>query len=266
VRWIKHSTVAHSDAKIKRLIMDHGMAAYGLYWYCLELIGKDVCDSKLTFELEDDSELLAHATGMTREHVESAMRCMVDLGLFENIEGKIACISMLNWIDQSMFKAGGPRERFQQTKYFLIYQHNWATSDTAGTCTVHVPYKDGTCITGQDRTEQINHMSPSDDGNAPKKAKNIPYEKIRGLWNEICVPAGLSECKVLNAARKGNIRQRHTGPIIKQSLEEWREYFEAITKSDFLMGRVDGQRWRCDFDFAVSDRGMTRTLEGKYHG
>jgi hypothetical protein len=66
----------------------------------------------------------------------------------------------------------------------------------------------------------------------------------------------------LNAARKGNIRQRHTGPIIKQSLEEWREYFEAITKSDFLMGRVDGQRWRCDFDFAVSDRGMTR----KYHG
>jgi hypothetical protein len=136
VRWIKHSTVAHSDAKIKRLIMDHGMAAYGLYWYCLELIGKDVCDSKLTFELEDDSELLAHATGMTREHVESAMRCMVDLGLFENIEGKIACISMLNWIDQSMFKAGGRVNGSSRPRITCLIRTIWPHQ----TRQVHVPY------------------------------------------------------------------------------------------------------------------------------
>jgi hypothetical protein len=267
VRWFKHQTAAHNDAKMKRLIMRQGMAAYGLYWYCLELIGKDVSESRLTFVIEEDSELLAHATGMTREQVEQAMRCMVDLGLFENVEGKISCLNMLRHMDASMFKAGEVRDRFQKKKTeILTHQERDAL---AGACTVHVPAMYGTSTvrgeqdrTGQDITDTKDMSSPNGD-NANQSP--IPYKKIQDLYNDICVPAGLSACKVLNSSRKAAIRQRHTGPIIKRNLDTWGEYFQAVTTSRFLTGKVDGNPWRADFDFVVSERGITRTFEGRYH-
>lgn len=159
MRWFKHQTAAHSDVKLKKLILRQGMAAYGLYWYCLELIGKDVSESKLTFEIEEDSELLAHGTGMTREQVESAMHAMVDLGLFTNVEGRVFCVNMLRYIDASMFKAGKIRESFQEHKDKIL----------SGTGLVHVPHTDRTSTiraehnkTGQDITEQNICASPAE--------------------------------------------------------------------------------------------------------
>jgi hypothetical protein len=266
MRWIKHQTLAHTDAKLKKLIVRQGMAAYGLYWYCLELIGKNVCESRLTFEIEEDAELLAHATGMTREQVEGAMRTMVELGLFENIEGRISCLTMIRHIDSSMFKAGSVRERFVAEKDKIMAEIGQSTS------TVHVPSMYGTCKTGQDRTGQ-DMTGKEDSGASPHllpptgdspRADPVPYKQIQALWNEIAVSAGLPACKVLSKGRKAAMRQRHNGEIIEREMENWADYFKAITKSAFMCGKND-RGWRADIDFALSERGMTRTFEGKYH-
>jgi len=42
VKWVKHDTDAHRDAKLRRLMLAYGMEGYGLYWYCVELIAGDV--------------------------------------------------------------------------------------------------------------------------------------------------------------------------------------------------------------------------------
>lgn len=101
MRWFKHDSDAHMDAKMRRLIHKWGIEGYGLYWYCLELIAKDVGTSNLTFELEHDAEILAHDMRMSREKVEDMMRYMVDLKLFESSGGRITCLKLFNRIDLS---------------------------------------------------------------------------------------------------------------------------------------------------------------------
>lgn len=100
MKWFKHDSVAHTDSKLKRLRAKYGMEGYGLYWYCLELIAKNVEAHNLTFELEEDSELIALESGIHYEIVQEMMEYMVKLGLFENVEGTIKCLKMLARTDE----------------------------------------------------------------------------------------------------------------------------------------------------------------------
>lgn len=110
MRWFKHDSDAHADAKLLRLRLTHGMEAYGLYWHCLELIASSVTTENLTFELEHDSELIAHQTGLSRDRVESIMKDMIAMGLFEgSAHGKITCLKLMKRIDQS--QSGNPKFR-----------------------------------------------------------------------------------------------------------------------------------------------------------
>lgn len=104
MKWFKHDANAVLDSKLKRLRLKYGMEGYGLYWYCLECIARNVEQHNLTFELEEDAELIAADTGINREIVEEMMRYMVDLGLFENQEGTITCIKMAKRADEYTLK------------------------------------------------------------------------------------------------------------------------------------------------------------------
>jgi hypothetical protein len=116
VRWFKHDADAHTDAKLRKLLLAHGPAGYGLYWYCLELIAKEVNEHNLTFQLEEDSELISMGFGMPREQVEAAMKTMVQLGLFSASHGRIACLKLLKRVDASMLPKGDMRVRLQELK------------------------------------------------------------------------------------------------------------------------------------------------------
>lgn len=100
MKWFKHDSDANQDAKLRRLRMKYGMEGYGLYWYCLEMIARGVEESRLTFELEHDSELIAVDTGIHYERVQDMMGYMVDLGLFEQASGVITCLKMAHRTDE----------------------------------------------------------------------------------------------------------------------------------------------------------------------
>ena len=102
MKWFKHDSDASADAKLRRVRIKYGMAGYGLYWYCLELIAMGVEVHKLTFELEHDAEIIAHDTGINYALVQEMMVFMCDLGLFENTDGRITCLKMATRLDQSM--------------------------------------------------------------------------------------------------------------------------------------------------------------------
>ena len=105
MKWFKHSCLAAQDAKLKKLRIKYGMQGYGLYWYCLELIASEVDSSKLTFELEHDSEILAHDTGINYQVVQEMMNYMVDLGLFESAGGMITCFALAKRADEYLIKS-----------------------------------------------------------------------------------------------------------------------------------------------------------------
>ena len=102
MKWFKHDSNAHRDAKLKRLIMAYGMEGYGLYWYCLEEIANQVSTEKYTFELEHDAEIIAFDSGMSVTKVEEIMKKMVDLNLFQSSNGIVTCLKLAKRIDQSM--------------------------------------------------------------------------------------------------------------------------------------------------------------------
>lgn len=102
MKWFKHDSDAHTDAKLRKLRLKYGMRGYGLYWYCLELIAHNIDEHNLTFELEHDAELIAADTALDSLVVEEMMRYMVTLGLFELSGERISCLKMLKRIDSSM--------------------------------------------------------------------------------------------------------------------------------------------------------------------
>lgn len=104
MKWFKHDSTASIDAKHKRLRLKYGMEGYGVYWYLLECIARTVEPHNLTFELEEDAELIAAEVNIHRDRVEEMMRFMCDLGLFENANGTITCLKMASRSDEYTMK------------------------------------------------------------------------------------------------------------------------------------------------------------------
>ncbi len=99
MKWFRHESRAHRDAKLQKLVMRYGFEGYGMYWYCVE----NICDSiepRLTFELEADSEILAHVGRIDSRRVEEIMRYMVHLDLFEQADDLITCLKLARYLGE----------------------------------------------------------------------------------------------------------------------------------------------------------------------
>lgn len=100
MKWFKHDSDASIDAKMQEVLLDYGLEGYGLYWYCLELIASSVDKHNLNFELEHDARIIARNTGSTVQKTQEMMARFVELGLFENIHGRIFCLKMASRTDE----------------------------------------------------------------------------------------------------------------------------------------------------------------------
>jgi len=94
MKWFKHDSGSRHDAKIQKLRLKYGLEGYGMYFFLLECVAGTIDKHNLTFELEEDAELIAAATNIHVERVEEMMRYMVNLGLFEEDAGRITCLKM----------------------------------------------------------------------------------------------------------------------------------------------------------------------------
>ena len=104
MKWFKHDSNASIDAKLKRLRLKYGMEGYGLYWYLLECIARTIEPHNLTFELEEDAELIAAEVNIHRDRVEEMMLFLCEQGLFENVGGRITCLKMASRSDEYTLK------------------------------------------------------------------------------------------------------------------------------------------------------------------
>lgn len=103
MKWFKHET--KRKASVKRLIMEYGIEGYGLYMVCLELIAGEIAIDNLTFELEEDAELIAHEFKMDTIKVEKIMHRCIELGLFDlSDNGRIRCFHLAKMLDESVSK------------------------------------------------------------------------------------------------------------------------------------------------------------------
>lgn len=101
MKWFKHDSNAHTDAKLQKVLMRYGADGYATYWYSLELIAGKVDAKNITFELEHDAELIGHVLKIDQLCVEEIMLYMTELGLFDNSEGVITCLKMATRLDDT---------------------------------------------------------------------------------------------------------------------------------------------------------------------
>ncbi len=100
MKWFKHDSDASLDAKLQELLLDYGAKGYGLYWYCVELIAKEVTPKNFTFELEHDARIIARNLNLTPKETMDMMHKMVKLGLFDVHNEKIRCIKLAYRLDE----------------------------------------------------------------------------------------------------------------------------------------------------------------------
>lgn len=110
MRWFKHDSDAHQDAKLKRVRHRYGIVGYGLYWYCIELIAGKVDKHNISFELEEDAELIAIEWNLDQLKVEEMMRYFVEIALFESENSVISCMKLAKRIDDTNAKNPQIRE------------------------------------------------------------------------------------------------------------------------------------------------------------
>lgn len=128
--WFKHDTNASSDAKLKKVRMKYGSDGYAIYWYCLECIAGRVDKNNLTFNLEEDSEIISYELKVAEHRVEEIMQYMVKLDLFEEAEGVITCLKMAKRLDKSMTNSPSMRKWLELNKAESVM----TLPDTVSTC------------------------------------------------------------------------------------------------------------------------------------
>jgi len=101
-------------------------------------------------------------------------------------------------------------------------------------------------------------------GNSSSSAP-VPYQAIVDLYHKI-LPM-LPRVVKITDKRKSHIRARWNGDA--QDLDWWKDYFEFVAASKFLVGQAQPSLgrpvFRADIDFLIREDVMIKTQEGKYH-
>lgn len=114
--------------------------------------------------------------------------------------------------------------------------------------------------------EQTKEQGTGDISDERSPKQRVPFQKIVDLYHE-CLPE-LPRCEELTEARKGAIRQRWQNNLTE--LDHWRNFFEYVSGSDFLMGRAEprpGKRpFRASLEWITKHGNYAKIKEGAYHG
>lgn len=246
MKWFRHDSSANMDAKLQSILLDYGLEGYGLYWYCLELISSKISSTNITFQLEHDARIIARNTGSSAKKVEEMMNKFIELELFESTNGFVTCYRMAKRLEQSM--TGNSNMR-------LIIKELKDNNNKVMTQSDKVMQE-------ETRSEEIR----LDKKKIKSKSSPIPYEKIVDLYHEI-LPQ-LSSITFLTDKRKTGIRRLYNYNDQHQSLEWWSDYFKLVSRSNFLMGRIDQSgdhaNWRCNLDFLININKFVKIVEGEY--
>ena len=242
MRWFKHDTDAAQDAKIRKLLLKHGAVGYAVYFHCLELIAGAVDETKATFELEHDSELIADTlkingdgsqSGM--EKVEVIMRTILDLGLFEQSNNKIFCLKLAKRLDQSMTSNPKTRKLIAQAKE----NHDGVMTRHDGVMDHHARLEEIRVEESRKEQKKKNTAASAATATRPKRKPDLKLGEFGNVR--------------LTSEEYQRLCEEHTKDVADgaiQLLSMWKEEKGRVVKNDNLALR----RWAIDADLERRNR------------
>lgn len=182
-------------------------------------------------------------------------------GINKHAEEKIAAYYVYIAKQASNGKLGGRPKRTQPKPTAKPSLTHGKPSAKPTLPTNHLPLP--TTQEDQNHTHPSDAMSPPPE--KPAKADQIPYQKIIDLYHQT-LPT-LPKVEILTTKRKGQIAARWRNGL--QDLPTWKEYFEHISESGFLMGKKDPsnghKRFIADLEWLTNETNFAKVAEGKYH-
>ena len=204
MHWFKHDADANMDAKLQEVLLDYGLEGYGLYWYCIELITNRIDKDNLTFELEHDARIIARNTGSTVQKVEEMMKRFVELGLFDNNNGKIRCLKLLKRLDSSMTNSPAMRDFIKKAKDVMTYPDN---------------------VMPEEKRIEENRL---EENTKEKSDCVVVFE----YWKEVMQKAN-------NTKLTSDRRQKINARLKTYTVDELKQAIDECKLSDFHMGKND---------------------------
>lgn len=99
------------------------------------------------------------------------------------------------------------------------------------------------------------------------QVSNCPHQAIVDLFHEIL--SELPSVALLNRDRQTKLQARWRENEVHRDLSFWRDYFENVKASPFLMGKVPGRNgarpFRATFDWLICPSNFVKVVEGNYH-
>lgn len=99
------------------------------------------------------------------------------------------------------------------------------------------------------------------------KVEPCPHAAIVDLFHEV-LPE-LPGVALINKTRRQHLQSRWREHAAHRDLGFWREFFESVKSSDFLMGKVQGRNggkpFRATFDWLICPSNFVKVVEGNYH-
>ena len=238
MKWFKHDSSAHMDARIKKVKHKYGIVGYGLYWYCIELIAFRVEKNNISFELEEDAETIALEWNIDQLKVQEIMLYLVELGLFEQDSGLITCMKLAKRLDDTNSKNPEMRQ--------VLAKLSGVKSERIG---VTPNISDQTIL---DKTK-LNETKLIDKDILTETATPIEIipcelEEIKDLYNAVIdnEKPNWSKLSIINVKRKSKIKKLITFAKnrIKQSDDQnekpiyyLERLFSSMAQDDFYCGR-----------------------------
>ncbi|HCJ6540407.1 YdaU family protein [Pseudomonas aeruginosa] len=110
--------------------------------------------------------------------------------------------------------------------------------------------------------DQPEHLNGHQHGIKP-----CPAQAIADLYHQV-LPE-LPAVALLNDTRRRHLQARWREHEAHRSLDFWRELFETVKASPFLMGNVPGRNgakpFRATFDWIIAPSNFVKIVEGNYH-
>ncbi|MFW5226644.1 hypothetical protein ACOAM9_21820 [Pseudomonas aeruginosa] len=110
--------------------------------------------------------------------------------------------------------------------------------------------------------DQPEHLNGHQHG-----VKPCPAQAIADLYHQV-LPE-LPAVALLNDTRRRHLQARWREHEAHRSLDFWRELFETVKASPFLMGNVPGRNgakpFRATFDWIIAPSNFVKIVEGNYH-
>lgn len=98
------------------------------------------------------------------------------------------------------------------------------------------------------------------------KIEPCPHQAIVDLYHEI-LPE-LPSIALINSGRQRHLQGRWREHAAHRDLGFWREYFQTVKASPFLMGKVPGRNggkpFRASFDWLICPSNFAKVVEGNY--